>query len=73
MDWILSRSTWREAGLAFAAYAARRRASRMSHPRRLLADFVVGVHAASVGSLLTRDLGLYRVSFPQLEFAPWPE
>lgn len=57
---------WRLAGEAYAAYAERRRRSHGGHPRRLLADFLIGAHAQGVGSLLTRDLGIYRASFPHL-------
>lgn len=63
----LTRSVWRRAGLAFAQYAERRRASGGGQPRRLLADFLIGAHAVDVGSLLTRDLGFYRRSFSGLQ------
>ena len=73
VDWILSPETWSLAGQAFAAYAARRRASGADPPRRLLADFLIGAHALGMGNLLTRDLGMYRTNFPQLRLAPWPD
>ena len=67
VDWKFDENVWRAAGKAFRGYAERRRKARSAHPRRLLADFLIGAHA-SVNNypLLTLDDRLYRVSFPKL-------
>jgi len=58
---------WREAGLAFQEYAARRRKQKGTAPRRILAAFLIGAHAAVNGyRLLTLEEGLDRASFPKL-------
>lgn len=67
VDWIFDEPEWRAAGIAFAGYAARRRKDRSGTPRRILADFLIGAHAAVNGySLLTLDDRLYRAAFPKL-------
>jgi predicted nucleic acid-binding protein len=68
IDYRLDEAIWREAGLRFAKYAARRRASRAGAPRRLLADFIIGTHALlSADRLLTLDVALYEREFPELK------
>jgi hypothetical protein len=68
IDWNLDEATWRAAGRAFQAYAARRRRQGEPGPRRILADFVIGAHAIEKGyPLLTLDGGLYRAAFPGLK------
>jgi predicted nucleic acid-binding protein len=63
VDW----EVWRLAGRAFQAYAERRRKQRDQGARRILADFVIGAHAAVNGCrLLTLDDRQYRSSFPTL-------
>lgn len=67
VEWQIGEKAWREAGKAFQAYAARRRKQRGPEPRRILADFLVGAHAAVNGyRLLSLDAGLYRAAFPKL-------
>jgi predicted nucleic acid-binding protein len=67
VDWELPEQIWRLAGRAFQAYAERRRKQRDVGARRILADFVIGAHAAANGCrLLTLDDRLYRSSFPTL-------
>jgi len=67
IDWNLDEATWRTAGRAFQAYAARRRRHGEAGPRRILADFVIGAHALQNGyRLLTLDDRLYQVAFPTL-------
>jgi predicted nucleic acid-binding protein len=67
VDWNLTETTWRVAGLAFHSYAERRRRQRSSGPRRILADFLIGAHAETRGfQLLTLDVHLYRAYFPDL-------
>ncbi len=52
------------AGIAFQQY---RRARQPGQAKSLLADFLIGGHASSVGaSLLTRDPRFYRIHFPDL-------
>jgi predicted nucleic acid-binding protein len=67
IDWHLSEAIWRSAGRAFRGYAERRRKHRDSAAQRILADFLIGAHAAAHGyRLLTLDERLYRAAFPTL-------
>jgi len=67
IDWKVDEATWRTAGQAYQAYAARRRRQGEPGPRRILADFVIGAHALRNGhELLTLDGRLYRAAFPGL-------
>jgi predicted nucleic acid-binding protein len=67
IDWELDEAIWRSAGRAFRAYAERRRKQRDPGSRRILADFLIGAHAAKHGyRLLTMDERLYRAAFPTL-------
>lgn len=66
VDWDLSQSCWTVAGLAFAAYARRRKRQKTGPPRRILADFLIGAHSLEVGNLLTADPSFYRTNFPEL-------
>jgi predicted nucleic acid-binding protein len=67
IDWNLDEAVWRSAGRAFRSYAERRRKQRDSGTRRILADFLLGAHAAVRGyRLLTLDERLYRTAFPGL-------
>jgi predicted nucleic acid-binding protein len=65
-DWMLGEATWRYAAAKFGEYAERRRSSAGGRPRRLIADFVIGAHAAKAGSLATRDEDFYRRTFPEI-------
>jgi predicted nucleic acid-binding protein len=67
IDWELGQGVWRAAGRAFQAYAERRRRQRDSGARRIVADFLIGAHAVSLGTrLLTLDDRLYKIAFPTL-------
>lgn len=67
VDWDLPEGVWRLAGRALRSYAERRRGHRDAATRRLLADFLIGAHAAAHGyRLLTLDERLYRAAFPTL-------
>lgn len=69
VHWHLGEDVWREAGLRYAAYAAnRRRQTGGENPRRILADFIIGSHALSLGggSLLTGDTRVFATYFPEL-------
>lgn len=74
VDWRFTRSMWRSAGLAFGSYAQRRRAQAGDPgPRRILADFLIGAHAAEVNAcLLTFDDGVCKAAFPELEVIVLP-
>ena len=65
------REIWHEAGLRYSRYSTRRRKSKAGSPRRLLADFVIGVHALlRADRLITFDAQGYRRDFPELQIAP---
>ncbi|HEV2426135.1 MAG TPA: PIN domain-containing protein [Terriglobia bacterium] len=67
VEWNLDKSVWRAAGLAFRTYSAGRRRHGVPGPRRILADFVIGAHAARAGyRLLTFDDRFHRAAFPDL-------
>ncbi len=67
VDFDLEDDIWRLAGRSFQAYASRRRKQRDSGPRRILADFLIGAHAAQRRyQLLTSDDSVYRAAFPSL-------
>jgi predicted nucleic acid-binding protein len=67
VDWNLDEPIWRTAGKAFQTYAERRRKSRDTGTRRILADFLIGAHCQVRGyRLLTLDQRLYRAAYPQL-------
>ncbi len=66
VDFDLRPEVWAHAGAAFGAYAMRRRRSGAGAPRRILADFIIGAHACTVGSLVTRDGAFYRRAFPEM-------
>jgi len=68
IDWELGEEVWRSAGRAFRSYAERRRKHRDPGARRILADFLIGAHAAAHDyRLLTLDERLYRAAFPSLK------
>lgn len=65
--WETEAAVWERAISAFTLYAERRRKSGGGQPRRILADFLIGAHAAvSAGELLMLDPQHYRQSFPEL-------
>ncbi len=58
---------WRLTGSVFAQYAVRRRKNGDGAAKRLLADFIIGTHAAShCDRLLTLDPQRYKQGFPAL-------
>lgn len=68
VDCNLDAIIWREAGLAFSLYAARRRRSGSGEPKRLLVDYVIGSHATlRTDRLLTFDKTRYVQDFPKLQ------
>ena len=70
VEWQSGEQVWRLAGRAFQGYVGRRSAKKTELPRRILADFLIGAHAAAYNyRLLTLDQRLYRASFPKLEIA----
>ena len=67
VDWNLSEAVWRTAGLAYQAYAVRRKKHRDPGPRRILADLLIGAHALRNGfPLLTLDDRVFLAAFPHL-------
>lgn len=68
VDWELGEEVWRSGGKAFRGYSERRRSHRDFRTRRILADFLIGAHAAVHGyRLMTMDKRLYRAAFPGLK------
>lgn len=74
LDWVTSTAVWERAMTAFTTYATRRRSSGGGQPRRILADFLIGAHAAvTAQELLTLDPQHYRQGFPELHIiSPGP-
>ena len=67
IDFSLSERIWREAAVAFATYAQRRRRSGGSDAKRLLVDFIVAAHALlSADQLMTLDPVRYSQDFEKL-------
>lgn len=70
---VTTEPVWRLAVQTFAAYARRRRDSSGGHPKRFLADFLVGAHATlEADRLVTLDADRYRNDFPNLALLPEP-
>ncbi len=70
VEWESSEQIWRTAGRAFQSYVGRRSTKKTELPRRILADFLIGAHAAVHRyRLLTLDQRLYKSAFPKLEIA----
>jgi predicted nucleic acid-binding protein len=68
VEWQLSEQICRTAGRAFQEYVQRRSKNKDEMPRRILADFIIGAHAAVHHyELLTLDRRLYRTAFPKLK------
>lgn len=67
VDWNTSEAIWQASGRAYSAYARRRARSGGGPPRRILADFLIGAHALSLGAnLVTLDDTHYRQAYPGL-------
>lgn len=67
VDLRLEERIWAETGRRFALYAARRRQSSGTGPKRLLADFLIGAHAlVQADRLLTLDPHRYSQDFPEV-------
>lgn len=68
VDFEITEKMWKEAGRRFSRYANRRRRSGGGHPRRLLADFLIGSYALlNADRLLTFDRERYSKDFPELQ------
>jgi hypothetical protein len=67
VDWEISSHVVLAAGYAYKSYVVRRLSSRSAHPRRILADFLIGAHAlVNEYVLLTLGQRHYRAAFPKL-------
>lgn len=67
-DYRLEDSFWATTAERFARYAARRRQSSGSGPKRLLADFLIGGHAmVQADRFMTLDPQRYAQDFPELQ------
>ena len=67
VDWDTGETIWQTSGQAYSAYARRRSRSGGGRPQRILADFLIGAHALSLGAtLVTLDDTHYRSAYPGL-------
>ncbi|EYB68893.1 hypothetical protein DEIPH_ctg014orf0023 [Deinococcus phoenicis] len=67
VDWNTTEAIWQMCGRAYSAYGRRRARSGGGQPRRILADFLIGAHALSLGAtLVTLDDTHYRSAYPTL-------
>ncbi len=66
VDLSLSTDAWAAAGAAYGAYSIRRRTATGGQSRRILADFIIGAHACTIGTFVTSDAAFYRRVFPKL-------
>ena len=67
VDFQLSENVWRETGIRFARYVARRRKSGGAEPPGLLSDFIIGAHALiQADCFLTLDRNIFLRDFPEL-------
>jgi predicted nucleic acid-binding protein len=67
VDTRLDERVWSETGRRFARYAARRRQTSGTAPKRLLADFLIGAHAlVQADRLMTLDPRRYSQDFPEV-------
>ncbi|OLV15370.1 type II toxin-antitoxin system VapC family toxin [Deinococcus marmoris] len=67
VDWATDEAVWQRTGRAHSAYARRRQKSGGGRPRRILADFLIGAHALSLGAtLVTLDDTHYQSAYPGL-------
>lgn len=66
VSWQMPETTWSAAGESFGRHAERRRRTASEGPRRIATDFIIGAHAAAIGTLVTRDGGFFRRNFPKL-------
>jgi predicted nucleic acid-binding protein len=71
VDFRIDRRLCREAGIRFQAHARRRQKAHSGIPRRIVADFLIGMHALMyTDRLLTFDRDGYKQDFPELIMAP---
>ena len=71
IDHATDRMLWREAGLRYRAYGARRRKAKHPSPRRMLADFIIGSHALlRTDQLITFNGADFQRDFPELRIVP---
>lgn len=67
VEWQTGEALWLATAWAFKDYATRRRMSGGEQPRRILADFLIGAHAESLGAtLVTLDPQHFRQNFAGL-------
>lgn len=67
VDFQLSEEVWRETGIRYGRYAARRRKSGGLEPRGLISDFIIGAHALiQADCLFTLDRQVFLSNFPEL-------
>jgi predicted nucleic acid-binding protein len=71
IDFDIGEVAWRDVAHRFGKYAERRRRSKGTSAKRLIADFIVGAHALhKADRLLTLDASRYKTDFPSLPIFP---